>query len=743
MTAVAALLALLLASGIASAQTPGTLTLEAIFDSREFSSPNPTAITWLPDSTAFVYDLDQGNGAELWREDVAGGRRTRILAWGAVQQTLRAARPAFSDPPSDDVNAGNRARYEPAMSPDGRVLVKLEANDLYAVDLGTGQARFLTNDAAAELFPSFSPDGRSLAFAKDGDLYVLEMATGQVRQLTNRGTSSAIFNGVPDWTYEEEFGVTRSFWWAPDGRRILYLQYDTAPVSLFPITDELDLVARLELQRYPKAGQANARVRLGVVSIDGAETRWIDAGRGDFYLPRAGWVPDGSSAWYFWLNRAQQRLELRLADTATGASRTILTDQEPAWVEVPDDFLFVDARRFVIGSERDGWRHLYLYRIDGTELGRLTRGEWQVEKVYGLDRSRTRLLLQATAKDPRERHLYAVGLDGGDFTRLSREDGTHDLVLSPDGQHYVASFSNVTTPPRIDLHTSSGSRLRTVSDGAIPALAKYARSPIEFGTMTTDDGVTLYTNIVKPPRMEPGRKYPALLYVYGGPNGQQVTNAWGDSRYLFYQFLAERGLVVFWLDNRGSRGRGKAFVSASYRRLGQVDVADELAGARWLRNQSFVDPGRIAVYGGSYGGYMTLMCLLKAPDLFKAGIAYAPVTDWRFYDTVYTERYMGTPQDNPEGYREGAPLTFASNLRSRLYLFHGMLDNNVHLQNTAQLVEALVLSGKSFDLMTYPRVRHGIRTSRFKLHFHREKVRFLTSTLDLSDTGPAGSQARP
>ncbi|MFQ5791474.1 MAG: prolyl oligopeptidase family serine peptidase, partial [Acidobacteriota bacterium] len=360
---------------------------------------------------------------------------------------------------------------------------------------------------------------------------------------------------------------------------------------------------------------------------------------------------------------------------------------------------------------------------------RLTGGPWQVEAVYGLDAAKTQVFFQATEKDPRERHVYRVKLDGTGLTRISKEAGTHRALLAPGGDYWIGTFSSISTPPRIELLRGDGERVRTLSAGTIPALDRYELGPIELGTLHTDDGETLYTSLIKPPDFDPSKKYPVLVYVYGGPRAQMVRNRWGGRRSLFFHYLAQQGLVVFWLDNRGSWGRGKAFEAVIHRKLGEWELKDQVTGVEYLKGQPWVDGERIGVYGGSYGGYMALTCMLKAPEHFKVGIAYAPVTDWRFYDTIYTERDMDTPRDNPEGYRRSAPLHFASGLRGKLLLFHGTMDNNVHLQNTVQMIEELVKAGKQFELMLYPRVRHGIRTSRFKLHFHKQKAEFLVRNL--------------
>ncbi len=724
----------------AAAADEAALTLEALFDSPAFNARAPEELHFAPDGRSLVYRVDGPDGQSAWwREDVGTGAKSKLCDWGVARGELLAQRSRYVAPPMDDPNAGNTARSKLAWSPDGTQLAGLLSGDLYLLDLTSGHARFLTDDAALELFPTFSPDGARLAYVKDGELWSTALRAGGVRRLTDRGGQSALLNGMADWVYEEELDVQRSFWWSPDGRSLLFVQYDQSPVSVYPLVDELDLPARLEEQRYPQAGSANARVRLGLAAADGTGTSWIDLGaEPDFYLARAGFTPDGAHVWYQWLSRDQKRLELRLADVTTGASRRVLAEGAPTWVNVRDDLVFVDAERFVWTSERDGFRHVYLYRLDGVLQRRLTTGAWQVERVYAVDVPRQRVVFQATEKDARERHVYAVGLDGSGFTRLTHEAGTHVADFAPGGGVFVDKFSSAARPPRLELRAADGSVRRVLDDGALPGLVRTGPTRIEFGSVAADDGTPLATALIKPRAFDPSRRYPALLYVYGGPHAQDVRDEWGGMLHLFLRYLADQGLIVFFLDNRGSWGRGHAFEAAVRGRLGELESADQLAGVRHLKSLPFVDGARIGVYGGSYGGFMGLSLLLRAPDVFRAGVAYAPVTDWRLYDTLYTERYMGTPRDNAEGYRLSAPLERAAQLRAKLLLFHGTLDNNVHPQNTLLFADALREAGKPFELMLYPRVRHGIRRSRAKLDFHRRVAEFLLRELGV--TVPSASR---
>lgn len=705
-------------------------TLEEIFGGDTLLPRSPSEATWSHDGASLYYQLDESGQVSWWRHDVRTGRSQRVADWTRLENELQAQRPGWVEPVGGDANAASAAGKALAWHPREAVVAGLLAGDIYQLDLRSGQARFVTQDAAPELFPTFSPDGRRLAFVRDGDLHVLELASGSLRRLTDRSGGEGLQNGAADWASEEELDVERSFWWSPDGRQLAYLQYDVSALERHPIVDDLASPARLEVQRYPRPGQAIATVRLGLVGVDGGPTRWLDLGsEAEFYLPRAGFTPDGQGLWFVWLARDQRRLELRLCELASGRVRTLVQEQAESWVEVGPGPLFVDSQRFVWTSDRDGWRHLYLFGLDGALQRRLTSGAWQVEDLYGLDAARRNVFFLATERDPRQRQVYSVGLDGQGLTRLSREDGTHAALFAPAGGAWLDTFSSVDRPTRAALFGPAGRLLSVLTDGSVPVLAGRRRSPIELGSFEAEPGLRLYTGMVKPPDFDPARRYPAVLYVYGGPHVQTVLDQWDGRRRLFFEHLASRGLLVFWLDNRGSAGRGRAFASALRGRLGEWEVRDQLAGLRYLKGLPFVDPDRVAAYGGSYGGFMTLMLLLAAPDQLAGGVAYAPVTDWQLYDAIYTERYLGRPQANPEGYAVSAPLQRAAQLRSRLLLFHGTLDNNVHIQHTLRFVDALHAAGKEYDLVLYPRVRHGIRVSARKLDFHRRTAAWLERLL--------------
>jgi len=700
------------------------LSLEALFVDKALELEQFTNLKWLPSGQQIIYFTSNGEEKALWRQHVTTGERKELADWSAVLEDLTKQRPDFAKPTMSDVNSSASHRLTPVLSPDGATLVGGHAGDLFLFELATGKARFLTEDPVQEIFPAFSPDGSKVGFVRGGDLHWIDLATGATHRVTDRGDNHFLLNGVAGWVYEEELDVERSYWWSPDGAHLAFLQSDERPVGIVPITGDSAPYPELEEQRYPKAGTENPKVRLGVIGLGGGQPMWVETGKGDDYLVRAGWTPAGA-VWVQRLNRDQTELDLILADPSTGETRTLLTEKDEAWVNIRDDLHFLADGHFLWTTERDGWRHLELRAADGSVMRHLTSGPWQIEAVFGVDAAEEHAFIEANLEDHRRWHLYRVDLASGDLDFLGRSrQGTHVGTLSPEGDSLVDLWSTRDTPPRADLLSADGKVLRRLWESGAE-LGDWDLLPIEAGSITADDGTQLYSLLMRPRDLDPSKRYPVVLYVYGGPNSQLTADRWGDSIHNTYRLLADMGIGVFLVDNRGTWGRGHAFETAVHRRLGELEVADQLAAARWLTAQPWVDPDRIAVYGGSYGGYMTLLLMLRAPGMFRAGIAYAPVTDWSFYDTIYTERYMDTPEDNPEGYEASAPLTYAENLEGALLLAHGTMDNNVHLQNSLQLIGRLAAADKRFELMIYPNTRHGVRRSKFALHFHRLKVEFL------------------
>ena len=700
----------------------------------KFGKPTPYGVMWLPDGDSFLYFFSEGEVTGLWRCGVESGEKEMIADWGAITQALRERRPHWQAPEMSDVNTtGRRDRPSTSISPDGGRLLGLLSGDLFIYEPATEQAEFITNNPAIELTASFSPDGEKVAYVREGDLYSLDLATGVENRLTERDNEE-ILNGVADWVYEEELSVTRSFWWSPDSSKIAFVQYDTSPIQDYPIVDHVPIQPGLELQKYPLAGTPNSTVRLGEITLEGGDTIWIDTGeRSDFYITSAEWLPSGEQLSFMVMNRDQTRLELLFADPSNGESEVILVEEDPYWINLIGGVLvFVDDDRFVWASERDGWRHLYLYSADGALINRITKGEWEVGALYGINAEDSFVLFQATEKSPLERHVYKAALDGSGLTRLTEEEGFHGANAAPDCRYFIDGYSTSSVPVMMNLANCETGKLSAFFDGTIEALSEYEFCDPEFVTIEAEDGTTLYARITKPVGFDPDMRFPVVVYLYGGPTAQIAAKNWGWF-HLFDQVLANHGFIVFTIDNRGSTGRGKTWQAPILRRLGEVELKDQLEGIRYLKSLSYVDSERIGIWGGSYGGFMSLTCLLKAPDVFKAGVAMVPVTDWRLYDTIYTERYIRTPQANPEGYEESSLLDKAANLRAKLLLIDGAMDNNVHMQNTIKMVDELVKADKDFQLMLYPQERHAFVRPHTNAHCFRLILDFFLEHLGGAD----------
>jgi dipeptidyl-peptidase-4 len=606
-------------------------------------------------------------------------------------------------------------------SPRGDAILLTGENDLWVLNPQTGGLRRLTQDAEVEEVPTFSPAGNRIAFVKKHDLYVFDLATGAARRLT-RGGSETIYNGRLDWVYEEELAnrsTARAYEWSPDGKRLAYLRLDDGPVPDYPITDYLATHVTLTHERFPQAGDPNPRPSLHVLDLDNAKaapaTLALDARQVEYLGPSLVWTPDGVALCFLAIDRAQTQVAVHQWDPATGKDRILFVERDPYWVNSlePPHFL-QGGREFLWASERDGWQHIYLYTAEGKLVRQITHGEWMVDRpvfedapLFQLDPQENWLYFASTNPDPRERQLYRIHLDGSGMERLTSEPGSHTLDLSPDGRWLADTFSTAEAPPVTRLLHPDGT-LAAPLDSPANHLAEYALGQREFVEVKAHDGATLYAELLKPADFDPARRYPVIVDVYGGPHIQLVRKHWENSS-LYDQFLAQNGFLVWTLDGRGSWGRGHAWESVIFKDMGKRELDDQLAGVEYLKSLPYVDGARIGIRGWSYGGYMTLYALTHAPEVFKCGAAGAPVTAWKFYDSIYTERYMRTPRENPQGYKDASPLEAAANLKAKLLIIHGTSDDNVHMQNTINFLEALISADKPYELHIQPGQKHAFR----------------------------------
>jgi dipeptidyl-peptidase 4 len=659
--------------------------------------PHQPSITWAPDGKRFAWMEEKS----IWEYDVPSGKKKQLVELGPLEDK------AVKPPEPEGFDWQNRRVSEQSFqwsSSSREMLISVEG-DLFLLNTETGQCDQLTATAEVERDPKLSPDGRLVSFRRNHDLYSLEISSKKVTRLTEDG-GPTLWNGELDWVYPEELYLSTAHWWSPDSSQVAYMQFDVSREWVFPQVDLLSWHALADPERFPQPGTPNADVRLGVVAATGGATRWMDVGEArDHLLARVYWAPDSRSVAYERLNRVQNRLELGLADARTGASQVLLREQDPYWINVNDDFRFLNnGKQFLWGSERDGYLHLYLYSVDDQHATQLTKGEWEVSEVAGVNEETRQVFFVSTEQSPVERQLYRVGLDGQQKVKLSEAAGTHNISMSPTAQYYMDTASSLTTPPRRTLHQSDGSQVAVYSETAAPKDLEIL--PSEIVKVQASDGALLYARMIKPAGFTTGKKYPVIVMVYGGPGIQVVHDAWSGPS--FDQVLAQRGYLIWQLDNRGSSGRGHAWEAKIYHETGKCELEDQMAGIHYLEKLGYADTSRIAISGWSYGGYMTLYSLANQPEVFRAGIAGAPVTDWRNYDTIYTERYMGLPEENADGYKRSSPQTNAAAIKARLLIVHNIEDDNVHFQNSVQMARALERADRQFQMLVYPQKTHGV-----------------------------------
>jgi dipeptidyl-peptidase-4 len=708
------------------------LTLESVVTYPLPGMAIPGALAWSPDDAliTYLFSPDRGLTRQLYAFDPASGERRLLLA------------PADGGATEENISLEEQLRRERMRQRElgvtqyawarrtNRILVPLRG-DIYVQDgLDAPLRKIVDSNGVPALNPQLSPDGASVAYVQDSELYVIPVEGGEPRQLTSGARGTGKTHGVAEYVAQDELARRAGFWWSHDSAWLAFEEADETHIPIYRIVHQGKDATGDQAQEdhhYPFAGTSNAKVRLGVVAAAGSQPVWMDLGADqDTYLARVHWLPDGTLTAQI-ENRAQTTLDLLRFDPQNGEGDTLLQENSAVWINLHQVFRPLrsgdHAGRFIWAAERDGFQHLYLYDQNGALIRQLTRGAWMVDALAGVDEERSLVYFTATRESPLETHLYAVSLDGSDPRKITDAPGKHTVVLDHACTRFVDTHDSLDTPPTITLRSlDDGALLATIFDERDPRVEALALDPPTLVSLQSRDGETLHGAIFRPPARFGAGPFPTLVQVYGGPHAQTVTNSWSLTVAMRAQYLRSQGFLVFLLDNRGSARRGLAFEGVIKHHMGQIEVDDQVDGVRWLVAHGLADADRVGIYGWSYGGYMSLMCLARAPETFKVAVVGAPVTHWDGYDTHYTERYMGTPQENPQGYTDSSVLGHVGNITGKLMLIHGLIDENVHFRHTARLINVLIKARKPYDLFLFPDERHMPRALADRVYME-ERIR--------------------
>ena len=604
--------------------------------------------------------------------------------------------------------------------------------DYYIWDIKTEQLTKLSTGGKQRL-ASFSPDGSKIAFIRDNNLFIADISSGKEDQITTDGLYNNIINGSPDWVYEEEFEFTKAYFWSPDGNKLAFYRFDESKVKEYDMVLYDSLYPTIYKYKYPKAGENNSIVSILMYDLKTGKTQTMDIGtEKDQYIPRIKWTQDPNILSIQRMNRLQNKFEILLTDATNGTSKVIYTETNKYYIEISDNLTFLkDKMSFIMTSDKDGYNHIYLYDIQGNLVKQLTSGKWDVTEVKGVDEKNQIVYYTSAEEAPMNRALYSVKLDGAEKTKISAKEGTNEANFNEGYKYFINTYSNANTPPYITINKMNGKEQKVIIDNSeiISAMREYGFTSEEFFKFKTSENIELNGWMIKPPDFNTNKKYPVVMYIYGGPGAQTVENSWGSLDFAWFEMLAQKGYIVVSVDNRGTDARGEAFKKCTYGQLGKLETIDQIDAAKYLGSLAYVDKSRIGIWGWSYGGYMTALCLTKGADYFKAGIAVAPVTNWRYYDNIYTERYMGLPKDNANGYDDNSPINYVKKLKGKFLLVHGTADDNVHFQNSMMLANALVNANKQFEMQFYPDKNHGIYGGYTRYHLFKKMTDFILTNL--------------
>ncbi len=717
---------ILLISFLLNAQVKRELTLEDIFSSNMYVAEKVENIRWLPNGTAFTFT--ENNKAskllDIYKYEVESGSITLLLSGIDLKYNNKPIK-------MSDYSWTNDGKYLLIEGPEKEIWRHSRQAPYYLYELETKKITSLGNNDPNLRNVKLSPDGSMVGFVREHNIYIADVKTGEEKQLTFDGSTN-ILNGEFDWVYEEEFSIADGWRWSPDGKKIAFWRFDQTRVKEFYMIDEMQVYNKVTPLKYPKTGEENSIVIIGVIDIETSDVTWMEtASNDDMYIPRIYWTNSVDQIAILRLNRLQNYLELLMTDSNTGNSVVVLTDADTCWVEVdePKAMFLKNEDKIVWVSERNGYRHAYLYNYEGNLINQITDGSWEIKEVLGISESDGWIYFSGKKDTPLEQHIYRAKLTGGNVERISQQAGWHTANFSPGLKYFINEFSSVNHPSKTLLKKTDGTLIRILKENNLEVLNGINMTYPEFSTFTTSDGFELNYYMIKPYDFDPDQKYPVIVYGYGGPGSQRVINKWYETRQLWHQMMTEKGYIVFCVDNRGTGGQGKSLKNLVYGDLSNWSVNDHIEAAKYLTSLTYVDSGRIGFWGWSGGGYLCLMLMTRANEYFSTGVSIAPVSDFHLYDAIWTERYLGLLENNQEGYKSSSVFTYAENLKGNLLIIHGTGDDNVHYQNTMQIVHDFQLKGKQFDLMLYPNKNHSIKGGNTRLHLFTKLTEYFLKHL--------------
>ncbi|PSK89029.1 S9 family peptidase [Taibaiella chishuiensis] len=717
-------LALLAASPALQAQDLRQVSLEDIWKKGTFIPKNVPGFNALSDGKRYTRLEDGVGGQEINIYDLAKGKKIKTLFRDSLRDEDHAITDyAFS---GDEQKLLLFTKSEP-------IYRRSTLFQVWVYDLKTGARQLLDPDMV--LHASFNPAGNKVAFVKGNNLYMKDLASGALTAVTSDGAKNAVINGNCDWVYEEEFSFSKAFEWSPDGNYIAYYRFDESKVKEFTIAyyERESNYPRNYTYKYPKAGEDNSVVSIHLYDVRKGTAQTADVGAvTDQYIPRIRWTRKPTELCIYRFNRLQNKLELLLADAATGSSKTIYTEENQYYIDINDNLTFLpDGESFILNSERDGYNHLYKWNWVKQQLTQLTSGGWDVDIMHGVDEKAKAVYYTAGVTSPLERKLYRVDWEGKKTLCLTPERGTHDITPCAGLRYFLDKHSALNTVPVFTLIDNNGRDIRVLEDNKAlrETMDRYVLSPVTMLQVPNEKGDRLNAWMIKPANFDPARKYPLLMYQYSGPGSQEVEDKFPVGNYFWHQMMAQKGYIILCVDGTGTGARGEQFKKKTYLQLGKYESDDQIAVAKYMAGQNYIDRDRIGIWGWSYGGFMSATCILKGADVFKAAVAVAPVTNWRYYDNIYTERYMRTPQQNKDGYDQNAPESMASKLKGRFLIIHGTADDNVHFQNAAMLTEELIQANKQFESTYYPNKNHGIYGGNTRLQLFNRMTEFILKNL--------------